>query len=202
MPNFSFCIEDVNTTQRLSFSFPELQYSLLEFNSRNNCQHLTNWARWNKRDKVWSCATSLFKWRFSNRRRHCCLSSLIIYPTQLTVHNKHRVLSFSATEVVSHLQKGFRKIWLGSKWNTTFWAENFPRKQRNTWKASPVFPEGMLHGYQFQALAAVFLINGTCLICANGKRHSGSKFTKAPIGIRFCSSFFQTVYSERTALPI
>ena len=35
-------MEDLNTRQRLSFSFPELRYSLLEFNSRNNCQHLTN----------------------------------------------------------------------------------------------------------------------------------------------------------------
>ena len=30
-----------------------------------------------KRDKVWSSATSLFKWRFRSRRRRCCLSSLI-----------------------------------------------------------------------------------------------------------------------------
>ena len=29
--------------QRLSFSSPELRYSVLEFNSRRNCQHLTNW---------------------------------------------------------------------------------------------------------------------------------------------------------------
>ena len=27
-------MEDVNTRQRLSFSFPELRYNLLEFNSR------------------------------------------------------------------------------------------------------------------------------------------------------------------------
>ena len=40
--------EDVNTRQRLSFSFPELWYSLLDFNSRKNCQHLTNSTRWNK----------------------------------------------------------------------------------------------------------------------------------------------------------
>ena len=66
-------VEDVNTRQRLAFSFPELWYSLLEFNSRENCQHLINWTRWNKRDKVWSSATSLFKWRFRSRRRRCCL---------------------------------------------------------------------------------------------------------------------------------
>ena len=41
------------TTKRLSFSFPELWLSLLEFKSRKkNCQHLMNWMRWNKRDKV------------------------------------------------------------------------------------------------------------------------------------------------------
>ena len=35
-------VEDENTRQQLSFSFPELWYSLLEFNSRKICQHLTN----------------------------------------------------------------------------------------------------------------------------------------------------------------
>ena len=76
-------VEDVNTRQRLSFSFPELWYSLLEFNSRKICQHLTNWTSWNKRDKVWSSANSLrerrkssllFKWRFRGRRHGCCLT--------------------------------------------------------------------------------------------------------------------------------
>ena len=69
-------VEDVNS-RRLFFCFPELWYSLLEFNSRKICQHLMNLTRWNKRDKVWSSATLLFKWRFRNRRRHCCLSSLL-----------------------------------------------------------------------------------------------------------------------------
>ena len=70
-------VEDVNTRQRLCFSFPELWYSLLEFNSSKIYQHLTNWTRWNKRDKVWSSANSLFKWRFRSRRRSCCWSSLM-----------------------------------------------------------------------------------------------------------------------------
>ena len=39
------------------------------------CQHLMNWKRWNKYDKVWSSMTSCFKWRFCCC--HCCLSSLI-----------------------------------------------------------------------------------------------------------------------------
>ena len=62
-------VEDMNKGQRLSFSFPDLWYSLLEFNSRKICQHLTNWTSWNKRDKVWSSANSLFKGRFCSRRR-------------------------------------------------------------------------------------------------------------------------------------
>ena len=69
-------MEDVNTRQRRSFSFPELRCSLLEFKSRENCQHLINWTRWNKRDKVWGSANSLFKWRFRSRHGRCCLSSL------------------------------------------------------------------------------------------------------------------------------
>ena len=38
-------VENVNTRQRLSSSFSELRYSLLELNSRKNCQDLTNWMR-------------------------------------------------------------------------------------------------------------------------------------------------------------
>ena len=73
-------VEVVNTTQRLCFSFPELDYTLLEFNSRKkkNCQCLTNWTTWNKRDEVWSSTTSLCNWRLRSRRLRCCLSSLII----------------------------------------------------------------------------------------------------------------------------
>ena len=73
-------VEDVNTRQRLAFSFSELCYSCLEFNSRKkNCQHLTNWMSWNKRDKVWSSANSYFNRLFLSRRRRCCFSSLF-YP--------------------------------------------------------------------------------------------------------------------------
>ena len=61
MPIFTFCAER------------ELRYSLLEFNSRKNCQHLRNWTRWNKHENVLGSATSLFKWRFSSCRRRCCL---------------------------------------------------------------------------------------------------------------------------------
>ena len=73
-------VEVVNTKQRLCFSFPELGYTFLEFNSRKkkNCQYLTNWTTWNKRDEVWSSATSHCYCRLRSRRLRCCLSSLII----------------------------------------------------------------------------------------------------------------------------
>ena len=67
-----------NTRQRLSYSFLELRCSLLEFKSRKNCQHLTNWTRWNKCCKVCNSATSLFKRHFLNRRCRCCLRVSII----------------------------------------------------------------------------------------------------------------------------
>ena len=73
---FSRFVDDVNS-RRLFFCFPELWCSLLDFNSRKICQHLMNWTRWNMRDKVWSSANPLFKWRFRNRRRRCYLSSLL-----------------------------------------------------------------------------------------------------------------------------
>ena len=43
---------DVNTRQGFPFSFPELRWILLGFNSRKNCQNWTNWTRWDKPDKV------------------------------------------------------------------------------------------------------------------------------------------------------
>ena len=45
---------------------------------RTNPEQFANiWhSRWNKHDKVWSSANSLFQWRFRCRRRRCCLSSL------------------------------------------------------------------------------------------------------------------------------
>ena len=53
-------------TWRLSFfSFPELWFSQLEFNSRKICQHLTNWKRY--QHKVWSSANSLLKWCFCSQ---------------------------------------------------------------------------------------------------------------------------------------
>ena len=85
----SCLVDDMNTRQRLSSSFLELWYSLLEFNSRNICQHLTNWTSWNKRDKVWSSANSLYKWRFRSNRHLCCLSSLAtVWPATVQNWNK------------------------------------------------------------------------------------------------------------------
>ena len=56
--------------QWFNFFFSELGYSLLEFNSRNILQRLTNWTRWKKREEVLSGANSLFNWRFRCRRNH------------------------------------------------------------------------------------------------------------------------------------
>ena len=70
-------LDDMNTRKRLSFSFPELWYSVLKFNSSKIRQHLTNWTRQSKRDKVWSSANSLSKQSFRSRRRFWCLSSLV-----------------------------------------------------------------------------------------------------------------------------
>ena len=69
-------VEDGNKRKQFSFSLPELWCSPLQFNYSKICQHLTNETRWNKRDKVWSSANSLFKWRFRSRRRCRCVNSL------------------------------------------------------------------------------------------------------------------------------
>ena len=69
-------VGDGNKRQQLSFSLPELRCSPLQFNSKQICQHLTHYTRWNKRDKVWGSPNSLFKWRFPSRRRRRCVNSL------------------------------------------------------------------------------------------------------------------------------
>ena len=67
-------VEDGNTRQQLSFSFSELWYSSLEFNSKKiaNIWRIKRDGR-NKREKVLGSANSVFKWRFCSRRRRCCL---------------------------------------------------------------------------------------------------------------------------------
>ena len=75
---FSRFVEDVNTRQQFSFSFSELWYTHLEFNSRKIHCYLPNWTRWSKRHKVWSNVNILFKWRFCSRRRRCFLRSLLL----------------------------------------------------------------------------------------------------------------------------
>ena len=79
-------VENVNTRRWLSFSFPELWYSLLEFNSTKICQHLMSWMSWNKCDKVWSRVNSFFKWRFHSLRCRCCLSSLTLIAKVIRKH--------------------------------------------------------------------------------------------------------------------
>ena len=60
------------TTALIFFSLTSLQSLRIHF--QKNCQHLTTWSRWKKRDKFGSSANSLFRWRFLSRRRRCCLS--------------------------------------------------------------------------------------------------------------------------------
>ena len=67
-------VRDHTTTTFLFFSWTLIQSCRIQL--QNICQHLTNWTRWIKRDKVSSSATSLFKWRFGSCSRRCCLSSL------------------------------------------------------------------------------------------------------------------------------
>ena len=43
-------VQDMSTRKRLSFSFPELRYSLKKSTPENICQNLLDWTRWNKRE--------------------------------------------------------------------------------------------------------------------------------------------------------
>ena len=138
-------VEDGNTRQRVSFSFPELWYSLLEFSSRKSCQHLRNWTRWTKRETVWSRATVLFQWRFRGRRRPCCLSSLgwnetgVKEPLTTVRWKGHDVIVYLAWDIIGlggrgeikyglkrlhsaplHGDVGFYLSAIGCKWESCF----------------------------------------------------------------------------------
>ena len=76
VPNFTFFGGPENSRETFLF-FSSISIQSFIINSRKICEHLTNWTRWNKLDKVWSSAYSLVKWRFRCHPRRCCLSSLI-----------------------------------------------------------------------------------------------------------------------------
>ena len=82
MPNFTFCVgRKYKTTTFFFFSGTSLQSFRIQLQF---CQHLANWTRCNKRDKVWRGATSLFKWRFFCRICRCSLSSPLTLKGALT----------------------------------------------------------------------------------------------------------------------
>ena len=87
--------------------------------------------------------------------------------------------------------KSFRKIPLESKWGTTFWfvaAQNV-RLQRNIWKGSPVFPDGLFLS-EMRVPFCWYPVSGLCgLLSANGKLDSLTIF----ISPEFCFPFAQTV---------
>ena len=76
VPDFTLRRVREHKTMTFFFTFPGLWYSL-RIQLQKICQHLTNWASWNKCDEVWGGGNSLFKWRFRSHRRRCCLSSLM-----------------------------------------------------------------------------------------------------------------------------
>ena len=78
VPNFTFCVGCEHQTMAFLFFSDAVRH--LEFNSRKNCQHLTHWTRWNKRNKVWSSMTFLFKCIFfvAVTIRRCSLKSLLL----------------------------------------------------------------------------------------------------------------------------
>ena len=76
IPNFT-SLEEGDTRRQLSYSFSELRYSTLEFNSRTILQHWTNWTRLNKNDEIRKSAHSLNR-SCLLRRRGCLINTAIL----------------------------------------------------------------------------------------------------------------------------
>ena len=71
-------------TQNNNFHFLSLNFDTILKKVRH---YLSNWTRWNKRNKVWSGANSRLKWRFWISRR--CLSFLILPRHVATYPRRH-----------------------------------------------------------------------------------------------------------------
>ena len=93
--------------------------------------------------------------------------------------------------------KIFPKIRLESKWNTTLWvvlSKNF-REQQNIWKGGPVFSGRNIPNWNSCSISSKPSLKPGSglrgrfwkmeLICTNGKRDSGTKFTRP----EFCVPF-------------
>ena len=70
-------VKDVKTRERLPF-FPWTLIQSFRIQLQEKFSSKRIWTRWNKRDKVWSSATSLFRGRFRIPCRRFCLSSPIV----------------------------------------------------------------------------------------------------------------------------
>ena len=71
------------TQDNFLFLFLNFDTVFLELNSRSICQHLINWKRWNKHDKVWSSTNSILKVTFSLKSSSLLLKLLIKLQVQL-----------------------------------------------------------------------------------------------------------------------
>ena len=103
---FTFCRgREHQTTTFFFFSWTSIHYFRTQLQKK--CQHLTNWTRWNKHDKVWSRATSLFQCHFRGRRRRCCLSSHLLTKKNVVIiysaTTKDRALSGSFQHKLQHV---------------------------------------------------------------------------------------------------
>ena len=73
-------VDDENTGQQLSFSFPEL-WSSFQHSAPKKFANIWPFGRVGIRAMKFEAARHhFFKWRFRSRRRRCCLSSLLIQP--------------------------------------------------------------------------------------------------------------------------
>ena len=129
LPNFTFFGgREHKTTSFYFFSWTLMQSFRIQL--KKNCQHLTKWTRYNKRDKVWNSANSLFKWRFRGLRRRCCLSSLWVkQPVYLPFVLIH-VSCFPVFILTPHLYCSFKQFFVSlvsSRWEKVWRQSCWPR---------------------------------------------------------------------------
>ena len=152
-------VGDANTRQRLSFSFPELRYRLLEFSYKEKkCQHLTSWPRWTKRDWLWSSANSLFKSSFRSHLRHRlrCLSSPIFFCVQCGIRSfRPKIVTIRQTTFLRHF------VYSGARCISQEKKRNMREKAITTLVGQWLFPRKTWHKIsQSQGRAKIIQIVG------------------------------------------
>ena len=114
MPIFTFCWGRKHKATTFFFFFwTSIQSFRIQLQKR--LARLTKWMRESRLDRVWSSATSLFKWRFGSRHRRFCLSSLFWFPRWLPCYDCWRSARIVIMTMLMNMVMMITMTWLSDE---------------------------------------------------------------------------------------